>query len=269
MKTTGGQMKRIGLALGGGGAKGLCHIAFLKVLDEFGIQPSIISGTSIGALIGGFYASGMSGAQIEAEVEHFNLADVNRMFDLSLFSRSALFKGEGASEFLSEHIPARTFEALQIPMEVVATDFWKRKQVVFRTGELIPAIRASISLPAIFEPVVLDDMVLIDGGATNPLPYDLIREKCDILIAIDVSGEKTPSKDEQIPNVFESVMATFQIMMASIVEQQMRISQPDMYLKPALQNIRMLDFYRYEEIMTSVAANVTQFKKRLEALLTS
>ena len=260
-------MKRIGLALGGGGAKGLCHIAFLKVLDELGIQPSIISGTSIGALIGGFYASGMSGAQIEAEVEHFNLADINRMFDFSLFSRSALFKGEGASEFLSEHIPARTFESLQIPMEVVATDFWKRKQVVFRTGELISAIRASISLPAIFEPVVLDDMVLIDGGATNPLPYDLIREKCDILIAIDVSGEKTPSKYGPIPGVFESVVSTFQLMMASIVEHQMRISQPDIYIKPSLRNIHMLDFDRYEEIMTSVAADVTEFKKQLENLL--
>ena len=259
-------MKRIGITLGSGGAKGLCHIAFLKVLDELWIRPSIISGTSIGALIGGLYASGMSGTQIESMVEHLNWADFDRIFDFSIFSRSAVFKGEGASEFLNKHISARTFEALQIPLEVVATDFWKRKQVVFHSGELIPAIRASISLPAIFEPVVFGDTVLIDGGAMNPLPYDLIREKCDILIAIDVSGERTPSKYGPIPNVFESVMATFQIMMTSIVEQQMRISQPDMYLKPNLRGFRMLDFNRCEEILASVEPDVRQFKRQLESL---
>jgi NTE family protein len=260
-------MKSVGVALGGGGAKGLCHIAFLKALDELGIQPSIIAGTSIGALLGGFYAAGMSGADIEAEVENLNLADVDKIFDLSIFSGAAIFESKGVAKFLGVHLPAHTFEALQIPLQVVATDFWKRKQVVFRTGELIPAIQASISLPAVFEPVVIDDMVLLDGGAVNPLPYDLIRDDCEVLIAIDVSGEKTPPTSNPIPGMFESTMSTFQIMMASIVNTKMQITQPDIYIKPALQNIRVLEFYRYKEIMTSIAEDVQQFKKQLEALL--
>jgi NTE family protein len=150
---------------------------------------------------------------------------------------------------------------------VVATDFWKRKQVVFRTGDLIPAIRASISLPALFEPVVMNDMVLIDGGAVNPLPYDLIRDDCDVVIAIDVSGEKSPPQQNPIPGMFESTMSTFQIMMASIVNTKMQIAQPDICIKPALRNIRVLEFHRYKEIMTSIAEDVHQFKQQLETLL--
>lgn len=261
-------MKRIGLALGAGGAKGLCHLAFLQALDELGVRPAVIAGSSIGAVIGGFYAAGVSGARLEQLVQKIGFRDLSKIvLDFSILSNSAFFKGKGVEDFLSREIPARTFEEVQIPFKVVATNFWDRRPVVFETGNLITAIRASMALPALFEPVLLNGMVLVDGGAVNPLPYDLIRRECDLTIAIDVSGEKTYAPENPVPNMVESILSTFQIMQASIVEAKKQLSPPDIYIKPALTNIRVLDFYRYKEILAGVQDEVQKFKETLKNLL--
>ena len=259
---------RIGLALGGGGAKGLCHIAFIKALDAMGITPTVMAGTSIGALIGGFYAAGTSGEQMDEYMKTVKMRDLYKLVDFSFLRRSSVLTGKGVEAFLDETMPVRTFEELKIPLKIVATDFWKRQEVVFTAGELIPAIRASISIPAFFEPVILGDRVLIDGGAVNPLPYDLIREDCDILIAIDVSGEKVPPPEDLMPGMFESIMSTFQIMQTSIVESKKDVSQPDLSIKSVLKNIRVLEFYRYDEIMEGVKDEVERFKAELGKMLT-
>lgn len=261
-------MKRIGVALGAGGAKGLCHLAFLQALDELGVRPAVIAGSSIGAVIGGFYAAGVSGARLEQLVQKIGFRDLSKIvLDFSILSNSAFFKGKGVEDFLSREIPARTFEEVQIPFKVVATNFWDRRPVVFETGNLITAIRASMALPALFEPVLLNGMVLVDGGAVNPLPYDLIRRECDLTIAIDVSGEKTYAPENPVPNMVESILSTFQIMQASIVEAKKQLSPPDIYIKPALTNIRVLDFYRYKEILAGVQDEVQKFKETLKNLL--
>ncbi len=252
--------KRIGLALGGGGAKGLCHIFFLKALDEMGLKPSVIAGTSIGAIIGGFYAAGVSGAQMEEILRKVRVFDINKMVDFSGPLASAFLKGKGVERFFHKHIPAQRFKDLQIPLKVVATDFWKRKEVVFASGELIPAIRASMSIPGLFKPVKDGNTVLVDGGAVNPLPYDIIRTECDVLIAIDVSGAKAPPGGDHMPSLIESILCTFQIMQRSIVENKMRLSKPDIYIKPELKNIRVLEFYRYPDIIKGVKDDVEQFK---------
>jgi NTE family protein len=170
-------------------------------------------------------------------------------------------------EFLARQIPSQTFEAVEIPFKVVATDFWNRREVIFETGSLITAIRASMAMPAVFEPVILNDKVLIDGGAVNPLPYDLIREECDLTIAIDVSGEKTYVPEDPVPNLLESLLSTFQIMQAAIVEAKKRLSPPDIYVKPGLTNIRVLDFYRYKEILAGVQDEAQEFQETLKHLL--
>jgi NTE family protein len=261
-------MKRIGVALGAGGAKGLSHIAFLQALDELGVRPAVIAGASIGAVIGAFYAAGVSGDRLAQLVKAIGFRDLYKIaLDFSILSQSAIFKGKGVEDFLSREIPARTFEELQIPLKVVATNFWDRRPLVFESGNLITAIRASMAMPAIFEPVFLNDMVLIDGGAVNPLPYDLIRPECDLTIAIDVSGEKTYAPGNPVPNMVESILSTFQIMQAAIVEAKKQLSPPDIYVKPALTNIRVLDFYRYKEILAGVQEEVQGFKETLKNIL--
>ncbi len=256
-------MKHIGLTLGGGGARGLCQIEFLKVLDEFGVKPIVISGTSIGAIIGAFYASGFSGKQIEKVLDDINFRDLLKMFDPSFLSRTSLIKGKGIEKFLKEKIPVSTFEELHIPMKIVATDFWRRNDIVYDSGELIPAIRASMSIPALFKPVVFENRVLTDGGASNILPFDLIREDCDLLIAIDVSGNLSVPVTPKIPNWFENIMNTFQIMQSAMVEYQMKSCQPDIYIKPALTDIGILDFEKSHKILQSVQNDVIFLRKEL------
>jgi len=261
-------MKRVGLALGGGGAKGLSYIAFLQALDDLGVRPAVIAGTSIGAIIGGFYAAGVSGRQLEQLVKDLGFKDLYKMvLDFSILSNSAIYKGKGVEEFLSREIPAQTFEEMEIPLKVVATDFWNRQEVVFSSGSLITAIRASMAMPALFEPVRWDGKVLIDGGAVNPLPYDIIRQECDLTIALDASGEKTYAPHNPVPNMVESILSTFQIMQASIVAAKKRLSPPTIYIKPALTNIRVLDFYRYKEILAGVQEEVQGFKETLKKVL--
>ena len=257
-------MKRIGLALGGGGARGLCHIAFLKALDEMGYKPSIIAGTSMGAIIGAFYAAGISGREMEQILDKIGILEIRKMVDINILDNSSILKGKGVEEFFQRHIPIRTFEDLQIPLKIVAADFWRSKQVILSSGPLVPAIRASMSLPGIFEPIKMNDLVLIDGGAVNPVPYDIIRRDCDILIAIDVSGIRAPKKGDPIPSMFDGVMATFDIMMNSMIANQMKKIRPDIYIKPPLQNVRILDFHHMDTIMDCVKEDVVWFRAKLQ-----
>ena len=259
-------MKTIGLALGGGGAKGLCQLAFIQALDELDVKPVIIAGTSIGAIIGSFYAAGLSGQQMESVLKE-NLRDIRRMMDVSLFRRSAVKRAKAAEQLFSRHLPVRSFEELEVPLRIVATDFWNYRQVVLNSGELIPAIRASMAMAAVFEPVVHNGMVLVDGGGVNPLPYDIIREHCDMTVAIDVSGQKTPPQHDPMPNVFENMLTTYTIMQSAIVKNKLSFAPPDIYIKPALTNIRALDFHRCDQILHDVQDDVLQFKHVLKKKL--
>lgn len=254
---------RIGLSLGGGGARGICHMEYLKVLDELNIKPHIISGTSIGAVFGALYAAGLSGKDIDEIVREFNLLDFTGLLDFAIFKETSVLKGKAVAEYLHKIIPAQTFEELQIPLKVVATDFWKREQVIMDTGDLIGAIRASISIPAIFEPVCFQDRVLIDGGAVNPLPYDIIRKDCDFLIAIDITGIRIPEKKHPVPNMFQSVLSTFEITQEALIQCKWEQNKPDLIVRPPLRNVEVLDFHKIKSILKSVQDDVKTFKQDL------
>lgn len=257
----------IGLALGSGGARGLSHIAFLKIMDELDLKPSIISGTSIGAIIGAFYAAGMSGEEIEQLFDDMGIRKMGSMMDISIFSNSGLLKGKKVEEFLIENLPVRNFSKLRIPMKIVATDFWNREEVVFDSGDLVTAIRASIAIPVVMEPIQVEGKVLTDGGTVNPLPYDLIRDECDLLVAIDVSGERVPDQHDPVPNMLENIFATFQTMQASVIRSKMKTSRPDILVRPFLRDIQMLDFYRKDEIFKGLEKDAERFRKDLLAIV--
>lgn len=255
---------RIGLALGGGGAKGLAHILMLEVLDELNIRPYQIAGTSIGAVMGALYASGMTGQGIRHLIERLTVArgeswlsalfekDIGRwwgMIELQLGRGGLLDTGPFAA-FLQETLGVSRFKDLQIPLKVVAADFWSRKQVVFEKGQLLPAIQASIAIPGLFSPVHIKGQVLVDGGLVNPVPYDLLFDDCDVVIAIDVLGNRTPATVDNGPGYFETTFNTYQIMQASIIQEKIRNRPPHIYIHPDLENIRVLDFNRVNEIYT-------------------
>ena len=256
---------RIGLALGGGGARGLCMIDFFKVLDEFDLKPVVISGTSIGAIMGSFYAAGFSGTRMQDLLDEIGLFEFSKLIDISLFTRKAFLKGKAVREFFQEHIGKELFEQLEIPLYVVATDYWRQEQVVMDRGDLISAVRASMSIPGIFEPVERGTRVLIDGGAVNPLPHEIIRDQCDYLIAIDVSGKIAPVKNKRIPSMFDSVMGTFQTLEHALIQHQLEHSKVDYYIAPDLTNIGILDFHKEKQIRESVEPDLHEFRTRLKS----
>jgi NTE family protein len=176
--------KKIGLALSGGGARGYAHIGVLKVLDEFGITPDYISGTSIGSFVGGALASGMSVDEIEAMANAVRWRHVTR----PSFSPRALLSNAPMARFLHRHLPVTTFEELKIPFTAVACEMLTGKEIRIRSGDLIPAIRASCAVPAAFLPIKDDaGRVLVDGGLVAPVPVEAVKEMgAEVVIAVDL-----------------------------------------------------------------------------------
>lgn len=177
----------VALVLSSGGARGLAHIGAIEELEAHDYRITSIAGCSMGALIGGVYAAG----KLEEFRNWMTTVDRKKMLELTDFSFSLnhFVKGTRIIEAIMEFVPDVKIEDLPIPYCAVATDWKTGREVVFRKGSLFEAIRASISLPIFYEPVMRDDMILIDGGVTNPLPLNRVaRHLGDILVGVDVSG---------------------------------------------------------------------------------
>ncbi len=272
-------MKRVGLALGGGGAKGLAHIPMLEVFDELGIRPHRMSGTSIGSIIGALYASGISGQRIREGVDRMVISkgdsfkqalkkkDVLKWLEfLDIeFGNRGMFKGDKFIEFLYASMGADSFDDLEIPLKVVATDYWSSEQVVLDSGPLLPAVKASMGLPGVFTPVKIDNRVLIDGGGVNPVPHDLLDD-CDVTVAIDVMGNLQNTKGKA-PNVFRAVLGTFDIMQNSIIAEKMKQHPPDIYIKPDIVGVDILEFFKAEDVYRQTAPAAEELRKALEDVL--
>lgn len=181
--------KNVALVLGSGGARGLAHIGSIEALEQRGYTITSIAGCSMGSIIAGMYAAG----QLKEAKEWFLSVDkqlILRMMDINLLSGNSLVKGERIIEELMKVVPDRPIEQLNIPCSIVATDMIHSDEVVFRTGSLFEAVRASISIPLFFKPVQMGERLLIDGGILNPLPLHVVqRTEGDILVAADISGK--------------------------------------------------------------------------------
>jgi len=272
-------MRKVGIALGGGGAKGLAHISMLEVLDELAIRPHRISGTSIGAIMGALYASGKSAklmregiAELTASPKSFKeLIDARQLPAWIEFigvdvGRGSLLQVDRFLSELEKILGVSSFEGLSIPLAVVATDFWARQAVVFDSGPIIPAVAASFALPGIFKPVVLDGRVLVDGGSVNPLPYDLLTEPCDVVVAIDVSGVRRPKVD-LLPSYSEMIFNTFQIAEHTILHEKIKACPPSIYIAPEIEDVRVLEFHKADQIHEQTRPARDQLRRELEALL--
>lgn len=268
----------IGLALGSGGAAGLAHIAMLAVFDELGMQPSRIAGTSIGAVIGALYSAGLDARTIGGLFDEFggsgldaisgliqgdnglNLRDV---MDLDL-EHGGLVDPGGFIEFLEDQTPVRDFEALRIPLDVVATDYWSGEAVVLSTGSLFDAVRASMAVPGLFSPLRRGQQLLIDGGTTNPLPVDRLRDDCSTVIAIDVSGARPRPDDDPEAGFSDLLFGSFTLMQQALISQTLTQYEPDLYLKPEIRNVRLLHFNRIDSVLEQAAPTAQRLRHFLE-----
>jgi NTE family protein len=271
---------KIGLALGGGGVRGLAHIPILETLDDLGIKPSIISETSMGAIIGALYASGMSGKEIRESISRHHILKDDTWRDIiakkghllkwvSAFSpelaRGGFINTQGFFEYLSSEIKKRTFEELEVPLLVIAADYWTAEEIVLESDDLLPALQASMAVPGVFAPVSIGGRVLIDGGVVNLVPYHHLLERANFTIAVDVSRVRHPGKNE-IPSALESVLGAFNIMQASALAEKMRHRKPDIYVQAKIQDVRMLDFGKTEEVFLQAAPAVDLLRKRLKGM---
>lgn len=267
----------VAVAFGGGGARGLAHIHIIETLDAMGIKPVMISGSSIGAIMGAAMASGITGAEIR---DHM-LSTVGKPSKaIGRIWRAARPRGVkdamggglrlgqfNVERILEEFLPAtvaRRFEDLEIPAKIMVTDYYDHAEVVCESGDLRLALAASAAIPAVFRPVMLDDRVMIDGGIFNPVPFDHLTGRADIIIGVDVVG--LPSGvPGQPPSTIDMMFGASQLMMQSIIGLKRKAHPPHILLRPDVHQYRVLDFLKAEDILTGSAGVAEQLKRDLDA----
>lgn len=271
-------MKKFGLALGGGGARGLAHALVLEALDEMDCRPGIIAGTSIGAILGALYASGVPGRTIRENIQK-NIIPRREIFkrrkDLLTMVRTVAFeRGPGGlvkpDRFLNlllASVHKRAFEELHIPLRVIATDFWSGEEVVLETGELLPALKASMAIPGVFAPVSIGDRVLLDGGIVNLVPYEHILGRCDVSIAVNVAGIRAPGR-HKAPNLWESVLGSIQIMQEATLAERMKRRRADICVNPEILDVPLLAFGQAARVLRQSGPAVRDMRKRIDEILT-
>jgi NTE family protein len=272
---------RIGLALGGGGARGIAHILILEAIDELGLKVHRLAGTSIGAIYGAAYGSGLPAKLLRAHTEEVLGGRLDLMRQLFaaraqpsrhwlnlLPIRSALLDPLALLDILLPSKVAHDFADLKIPLDVVATDFYGQEQTVFNSGALRPAVAGSMALPALFAPVAIDGIALVDGGLVNPLPFDLLAANCDLTIAIDVSGSRALKANGQ-PTALDVLLASSQIFQRTIVREKLRVTRPDIYIDCPVDKFTLLDFHKFKDILEISAPIKDQLKRQLDLVLSS
>jgi NTE family protein len=263
------------VAFGGGGARGLAHIHVVEALDEMGVRPVAIAGTSIGAIIGAGMAAGMTGVHIEEYARSIlsrRAEFISRMWSARPSSFTEMVGGLRVAQFSIErilhaflpHPIPKTFEELAIPLQVTATDYYGHHAKVFSKGDLRPALAASAAIPAVFAPVVRGGRTYIDGGIYNPVPFGLLKGKADIIIAIDVVGAPEEVEGKK-PTSIDLMFGATQILMQSIIAHQVEHCPPDILLRPPVSKYRALDFLKINALMSETASIKDELKRSVEA----
>ncbi len=270
---------KIGLALGGGGVRGLVHLPLLEVLDSMGIVPHAIAGTSMGAIIGALYASGTPAKLIRNELMNYVVGPkdtIKTVFErrkdlvkwLDLFSihlgKGGVVRPDGFLSYLFDEVKVSTFEELKIPLTVVASDYWSGEQVLFSSGNLIAPVQASMSVPSVFAPVEINNRILVDGGVTNQLPYDVLNDECDIVIAIDVSGFRIPEDGTLLPKSIDAGLVAFDISQEALTREKLKHNHPDVYIRPKMRNIGILEFDKWNEVLDVGDLCASRFRRELQ-----
>ena len=259
-----GDEVRIGLALGGGAARGFAHVGVIQVLEEAGIRPQYVVGTSAGSLVAAMYASGMNGAQLQQVAVNMQEAAITDWL-LPIFNRGAL-KGDALAQYVNQQVQGRTIENMSLPLGIVATDLRTGEAVVFRRGNTGTAVRASSAVPGVFLPVKLGQHEYVDGGLVAPVPVQQTREMgANFVIAVDISSDP---QSGQTGDVFQILLQTFTIMGRSI--NALALRQADVVVRPSLKGVGSADFASRERSIEqgrqAMLAALPQLREKLTAL---
>jgi NTE family protein len=225
---------RLGLALGGGAARGFAHIGVIQVLEENGIKVDLVAGTSAGSLVAALYASGKGGKEMQTLAEGM---DEGAITDWS-FPLRGLIRGEALARFIRDKTGGKGIEQMVVPLGIVATDLADGSPILFRSGDTGTAVRASSAVPAVFQPVKIGQREYVDGGLVSPVPVRFAREMgAQLVIAVDITSP--PEKDPPM-DAFRMLMQTFSIMGRSINSFELR--DADVLVRPRLDGVASGDF---------------------------
>jgi NTE family protein len=270
---------KIGLALGGGGARGLAHIPMLEAFDELGLRPAIIAGCSMGALVGAAYACGMTAKDMRTHTEKIlsNRMDALRyvfgarkskitdIFSLKGMLSLHLYGEKLVDLALPDSLP-QNIEDTQIPLRVITTDYESMEERVHSQGNIVQAVAASIAIPGLIVGPRIEGHTHVDGGVTNPVPFNHVREGMDIVVAIDVTG-KPRAFARNHPSNMELAVGSLLIMFNQIAELRRAAAPPDIYIRPEVDLFGTGDFFKPREIFEAATASKDKLKRALELRL--
>ena len=264
----------LGLALGGGGALGFAHIGVIKALQDRGVQPDAVAGTSIGAIVGAAYVFGKLG-QMEELISQINALDMIQHIDLKLW-KPGLIGGDRIVDLIVQQIGDVRFEDAAIPFAVIAADLTHDREVLIRSGPVAEGIRASISLPGIFTPIQQGDALLIDGGMKNPVPISACRALgAERVIAVDVTGDYEGQAHAVgikpgVPfngGIVELGTVAFRMIMKELAQARAVIHPADVTVVPKIGHVKPYDFNRAEELIAAGRAATEKEWPQIETLL--
>ncbi|MCP4415737.1 MAG: hypothetical protein GY805_03885 [Chloroflexi bacterium] len=271
---------KVGLALGGGGARGAAHIGVLMELERLGIRPFLITGTSIGGMMGALFAAGLTTAEMTAFFQEFN---IGKFYTLP-GSAPALTKSSKIEQFLEETLGRPTFADLNLPLAVVTTDLVTRKEVILDEGDVITAVLATIALPLLFPPVKMGKLVLADGGILNNTPFSIARARgATYVIAVDLSntapygtvGEPTPPPTgvvakalalTQRRRTWQILSTVTDIITAQTLNKHLAVSRPELLLQPDMGSIGLFDFHRMQDGIEAGRTAVCEAEEQLKGI---
>ena len=238
--------KKIGIALGSGGARGLAHIGVLNVLKREGLEIDMVAGVSMGAVIGAYYALGKDLKDIEKEIIDFSKRKaVAKLVDLGSPNKSIL-KGKKAYKYINKLFGNAGFSDTKIPFQVIATDLESGDEVILKRGNIAKAVQASISIPGIFPPVKMKGKYLIDGGVVNPTPVDTVKDMgADFIIGVDLTMKKAVKLEN--PGMFRVLMQSYEIMRTQAAKLKMEKAREKVVLiKPEI--YRIVDSFKFRNV---------------------
>jgi len=244
---------KIGLALGGGGARGFAEIGVLRVLERENIPISHVAGTSVGSMIGALYCDAGSVVDLEYHAETIEKDDVLDVHILSLLKGPGLIKGDKMEEFLRNNLRHKALEDLPIPLSIVATDLMTGQKKVFENGNIETAVHASCAIPGIFQPVRIGERTYVDGGMSDPVPVDVLKEKgMDMIIAVAIPPEIPQEPPQKAVEIFKHSM---NVLFSRITDYMLR--DVDVVIRPKCPDVKLKDFSQREELIRAgeTAAN--------------
>ena len=261
--------KTLGLALGSGGSRGVCHAGFLLALEEAGIKPDFIAGCSMGAVIGGCYSAGMSAKEIKSAILSVKARDILDVTP-SVITKMSILRGKKVRDLLIEFLRVKNLEEMPVPFRCIATELHSGKLHVFEKGDAALAIQASSTVPTVFRPVVIDGKMFVDGGCLCRVPVKTVKEMgADVVVAVDALKNASQPVDK-VHNIITMVLRIFDIMDSHITAQTRELENGlcDLLIEPEMEGmsqyvIKDLD-KAFEEGYAAGKANADKIKELLK-----